>query len=79
MIQFVISIKKNEGILNSFEKISFDLNPQKDIVKQAEEKVAALLLEASSGLQVADVAWKVYRYDGKRYFFVSCSENWVGE
>ena len=79
MSEFVISIKKDGDIFHSLEKIPFDLNPKKDIVKQVEEKVSDLLCDSGSDLQVSDIAWKVYRNDGGHYAFVSRSENWVGD
>jgi phage terminase small subunit len=80
MKQFVISIQKEGSILNQWEKIPFDLNPSRNIAQQAEKKVMLLLAEADSNhVQMDDVAWKVYRQDGRKYSFVSRSENWVGE
>jgi len=79
MKQYTITIKKNGFVINELDKVPFDLNPSRNIVQQTEEKVADLLCGEGYDLRVADVAWKVYRYDGKRYVFVSRSENWVGD
>ena len=80
MNQFVISVKKDGRIFNQFNKVFLNLNTSQSIVGQAEQKVVQLL--STNGLEkdsMDGMAWKIYRFDGRKYSFVSCSGNWVGD
>jgi len=80
MRKFVISVRNAVRIITHFDKVVFDLDTSGNIVEQAEQKVDQLLSTSGiEGYSIIEISWKVYRFDGRKYSFVSRSENWVGD
>ena len=78
MREFFITIKNDGNVLENFDKIAFDLDPSKNIVKQADETVLALL--DSFWMEVGDknnISWKVFRKKENKFMMVTISKNWV--
>jgi hypothetical protein len=62
MREFYITIRNDGSILENFEKIPFDLDPSRDIVRQAEGTVEALLDSFWMGIGDKDkISWKVFQ------------------
>ena len=79
MKTFHISIKKNDQIFHNLHKVPFDLNTISNIVAQAKAYVSSMLASVGAVYDEDNYSWKVYRYDGSKYWTVSISKNWVGE